>query len=124
MAYPGEARACVISDWKVGKKAKIKSKFETRVRFIRDREIRQWEYSYAHKYKDSDRIFEIKFEVERIAYRPLFCTGLERRQLVILLFAIEHNNNLKPIGAIETAERRRREVMQRQVELIEYDPDE
>jgi hypothetical protein len=92
--------------------------------FLRDRPASQWNSDYAHHLNGADGVFEIRFEANRIAYRPMCMFGPSEQQFTILNFAVEHNDKLRPPGALETAKRRKREVVDRKVEIIDYDQDD
>jgi hypothetical protein len=124
LAYPVSAQLSVIDEWQDGVSVKEASKFEQRIRFLRDRMPADWIYDYAHIYKDTNGLFEIKFESRRLAHRPLCCFGPLRSQFSVLAFAVEHNNNLRPSGIVDTAKNRRSEALSGTIGLIEYDPDQ
>ena len=58
-----------------------------------------------------ERMLEIKFIEGRVAYRPLACYGPERGEVTLLAGATERNNQYRPAGVLETANRRRAEVL-------------
>ena len=123
LSYPASTDRSVIDDWCDRVSRQERSKFEQRIRFLRDRAPHEWIYDYAHALKDARDIFEVKFEAKRIAHRPLCCFGPTKVQFTILMFAVEHNKNLRPPDAIQTAENLRASVMSGALELFEYDPD-
>lgn len=113
----------VIEHWSAHASTRAKAKFQQRLRFLRDRTSQHWHADYAHQLADADRIFEIKFEANNVAHRPLCMFGPERNQITVLLFAIEHNNKWRPPSAIATAITRKIDVELGRAETEEYDPD-
>lgn len=112
----------VIDEWECTVRDKVKAKFDARLRFMRDRTVREWPYDYAHQLKGTDGIYEIKFEYDNIAYRPLFFIGPGEDELTVLVFCEESNDILRPKGCIATAERRKQLVLENLEMAIEYEP--
>lgn len=121
----------VIDDWINQASKRARAKFEQRVRFLRDRPAAQWHPDYVHHLHDADGIFEIRFEADRTAHRPLCMFGPDHletsdpnhRYITVLLIPIEHNNKFRPPGAIKTALNRKREIEKQQCEVTKYEPD-
>jgi len=111
----------VIDEWARSVPPKVLAKFDSRLAFLVSRTIREWDYEYAHQRKGTGGVFEIKFEMGNIAYRPLFCQGPSAEDLTVLIFAEEHNDKLKPISADDTAEARMKEVLENPSKAIEYE---
>ena len=111
----------VIDEWARSAPAKVLAKFDSRLDFLVSRTIREWEYDYAHQRKGTGGIFEIKFEMGNIAYRPLLCQGPGEAELTVLIFAEEHNDKLRPISADATAQARMKEIFENPKKAIEYE---
>ncbi len=111
----------VIDDWVQQVSKKVAAKFDLRRDVICSREISEWPYDYAHKLLGSDKIYEFKFAVQRIAYRPLFSLGPFEEEITVLIFAEERSNRLTPPTAISIAERRMAEVKGDPSKAILYD---
>ncbi len=50
--------------------------------------------------------------------------GPNDQQFTILSFAVEHNDKLRPPGALETAKNRKREIETGEAEVIDYNEDD
>jgi hypothetical protein len=56
-------------------------------------------------------MLEIRFTERRVAYRPLACHGPGRGEVTLLAGATKRNNQYRPPGVFETADRRRAEAL-------------
>lgn len=54
-----------------------------------------------------DGLFEFRFMVKQVPYRPLACHGLRRGEVVILFGAKEHSDSFVPLNACRQALARR-----------------
>ncbi len=109
--YSVTATSSAVDDWIADVSPKVVAKFDARLRYLVSRPSSQWDVSYAHHLKGKcDGLFEIRFEVDNIAYRPLCCFGPTRGEFTIVLFAIEHNDKLRPPDACKTGLTRKSEI--------------
>ncbi len=109
----------MIDEWMNEVPDSAQGKFDSRLAFMKDR--LHWQHHIAHQMKDCDGIWEVKFDAGNIAYRPLFFMGPGKGELTFVFFAIEHNDRLRPSGALGTAITRMNDVIALPVKAIRYD---
>jgi hypothetical protein len=115
----------VIAEWQGSGQSRAPdealAKFHSRLHTLTQLNRERWKHEHAHVlHGNGDGLFELLFESRRIAYRPL-CTIIQRASFAVLLFATERNNRLRPPGAIETAQQRRRALLEHGASLELYD---
>ena len=110
----------VIDDWLKMASDAAAAKLDSRLLILS--QLAQWKHEYAHKLKgECEGLFELLLEADGVAHRPLCCYAPGRMKFTILLFAVEHNNRLRPPEACATALGRCDEVRQDHTRAIEYD---
>jgi hypothetical protein len=75
---------------------------------------------YFKALKGYDGIYEIKFIVNNIQYRPLGCYGPDRKQFTILIGATKKGRRFNPINAPEIATERKKMVLENKSYTCEY----
>lgn len=65
-------------------------------------------------------IYEIKFTVQSIQYRPLGCYGPGKKEFTILIGAKEQGDRFNPIRAASIAENRRNDILEGREQIHEY----
>ena len=109
--YAGSSSESVIDEWMFQATARAKGKFDARLRYLVSRLPTEWDDKYAHQLSGKcDGLFEIKFEADGIAHRPLCFFGPSRFEFTIVLHAVEHNDKLKPTDACQTGLKRKSEI--------------
>ena len=96
----------VIQDWLQGLapsvRAEVKAKLNTRIQYLEVTSIFGPPYT-GLLHGECAGLFEIKFKVKNVQYRPLACYGPEAREVTLLFGAIEKSDRLEPPGACSTA---------------------
>jgi hypothetical protein len=112
----------VIDEWMSKASDKAKGKFDARLKYLISRLPTDWDDKYAHQLSAKcDGLFEIRFEVDGVAHRPLCFFGPNRLEFTIVLYAIEHNDKLKPSDACQTGQKRKNEIGKGDNHPIVYD---
>lgn len=94
--------------WYEGQSDAAKAKLDVIVEHFRDKPHTKWGGNYFFPLTGYDGIFEIKFRVANVLYRPLGCFGPERMQFTFLIGANEQGDEFVPLGAPEIAVQRRK----------------
>jgi hypothetical protein len=100
----------VIADWIKDLPEAAQTKLESRLLILRGLERNHWNPQYVKPLVGYSGVLEIRFRSNRIQYRPLFCFGPGRRELTLLVGAIEKGDEFEPKGAPTTAQSRRGEI--------------
>ncbi len=109
--YAVSSSGSVIDEWMSRATDRAKGKFDARLKYLTSRLPSEWDDRYAHQLSGKcDGLFEIKFEADGIAHRPLCFYGPGRLEIIVLLYAIEHNDKLKPADACQTGLKRKSEI--------------
>ena len=111
----------VIDEWMDSATPQATAKFDQSIASLRDRKLTDWFYNYAHKRVSSGGLWEVKFEANGIAHRPLFYLGPDDEEMTFLIFSEERNNTLKPVGCDGTARDRMNQIEQSPTKAITYD---
>lgn len=96
-----------VSTWYEEGTPKVKAKFDTTLRYLRDRPTWGMPYTRVLTEGDCNGIIEIRFQAEKVQWRPLGFQGPLRREFTILNFATEHDFKLDPPSSCKTANIRR-----------------
>ena len=96
-----------VSTWYEAQTPKVQAKFDTTLRYLRDRPSWGLPYTDVLTEGDCNGIIEIRFQAEKVQHRPLGFQGPLKREFTILNFATEHNFKLKPPESCQTANRRK-----------------
>ena len=90
--------------WLSGASDDALAKFDSRLSILTQLPLPKWKYEHAHKLKGKCKgLFELLFEANGVAHRPLCCFAPNRMEFTVLLFAVEHNNHLRPPEACKSA---------------------
>lgn len=93
--------------WYAGLSDEAKAKLDVIVEHFRDKPHTKWGGNYFFPLTGYAGIFEIKFRVANILYRPLGCFGPERRDFTFLIGANEQGDQFVPLNAPLIASQRR-----------------
>lgn len=94
----------VIDEWIETASDDALAKFDSRLLMLTQLQSANWKYEHAHHLSGvCNGLFEIRFQANNVAHRPLCCFGPNRMTFTVLFFATEHNGNLRPKGACTTA---------------------
>ena len=123
--FVNESGENLIQDWISGLAPSAKLKIKTRL----DAYLRNFQAMKAlpglplTKMLDGegDGLFEIRFKVKSVQYRPLCFYGPERSEITILMGAMEKNNKFVPLAACSIAQGRRALVMSKRRYVREHD---
>jgi hypothetical protein len=110
--YIDDSGTNVIAQWLNGfgqRRAGMKAKLDVRLSYIGAASTIRKEWMEKLK-GANDGIYEIKLSAWNIEYRILSCYGPEARQITMLFPAIEHNDQLRPPNARQTAGQRRAQI--------------
>ena len=82
----------------------------------------QWRNSpFVSQLTDSDGIYEIRFKVRNVLYRPLGFFGPSRHEFTLLIPAREQGDRFVPRNAISLAEERKQIILQNKERACECD---
>ena len=88
----------------------VRTKLNTRLDYMAA--TAHWDERFVEMLSgDCDGLFEIKFRIRRIQYRPLACFGPGDQEVTLLMGAKEVNDRFRPLSACETAQRRKALIM-------------
>lgn len=104
----------VIHEWLDGlapsARKKVRQKLTARLDYLQATPVFALPYTRM-LVGDCAGIFEIRFEVNNVQYRPLACYGPSGREVTILTGAIEVNDRFEPLSVPSTALERKALVM-------------
>ena len=80
----------------------------------------EWPTTWTKKLEGFRRIFEMRFEVMNVQYRPLFFFGVEQ-QVIFVFPALEIGDDFKPPDAPERADARRQSIIAGRTKTYEID---
>jgi hypothetical protein len=107
-SYLDENGADVIANWYATElNVKEQARFDKLLEHFRDNEQTEWGGNYFKPLSGYDGIFEIRFEVQNILWRPLGFFGPNRSEFTILVGAREKGDAFIPKSAPNTALKRR-----------------
>ena len=89
---------------------KAKARFDKILEHFRDSPRTAWGGTYFFPLTGYDGIFEVKFTVQNIQYRPLGCFGPGKAEFTFLIGAREIGNAFDPKNAPGIAAKRREEI--------------
>lgn len=101
-----------IRAWYDGQSAKVRAKFDSRLKFLAQRERAEWKREPFDSLSDEcSGLGEIRFQADKVQHRPLgFFDGEKIFSLVFC--AQEKGNKFVPKDACKIALRRKKEIMQ------------
>ena len=94
----------VMDEWYKELPEPAKAKLDWILEFLKTRPQNEWIAKYFKKL--DERIYEIRFEVKNIAYRPLGSFAPMQNDFTFLIGVTKKNNILNPKGAVKTAFKR------------------
>lgn len=101
----------LIHRWIEGLPTNAKVRMQARIPLMAGMPVLRFPYTRMLE-GDCDGLFEIRFEVDNVQYRPLAYYGPERRDITILTGATEVGGRLEPPGICGTALNRKSLVEQ------------
>lgn len=105
--FVSETGADYFADWYESLPPKAQAKFDTLLEHFRDTPHTQWSTNHFFPLTSHGGIYEIRFRINKILYRPLGCFGPERSEFTFLVPAREHGDAFEPRNAPELADDRR-----------------
>lgn len=110
---------CDFFDWRDGLPPKAKARFDNILDYLEITKILSGT-SYVKQLRGYDGIYEIRFIVNNIQYRPLGCYGPERKTFVLLIGAIEQGDSFIPKTAPWKAAKRKSKIFKDRRYISEY----
>lgn len=95
----------------------VREHFAVRVRYLANTPRIDWRKPQAKKLQGVQDIYEIRFKAANKQYRPLGYFGPEGDQFTILIWATKKDHVYDPAEAIGSASRRRKDVVERWVNV-------
>jgi len=92
-----------VAVWYEDRSAKVRAKFDTTLKYLRDLPIWVMPYSRVLTEGECNGVIEIRFQAEKVQWRPLGLQGPLRREFTILNFATERDFKLVPPNSCRTA---------------------
>jgi hypothetical protein len=109
----------VIAEWTASirperKRMKMLARWDAHLEHIQNIEQASWPSEWFTELRGHPQIFEMKFTVNNIQWRPLGYFGPARHEFTFLIGAIERNDRFEPTDAPRSADARRL--------IVEHDP--
>lgn len=111
--------------------AVVKEHLWTRLKYLTQTRKPDWKRPQAAKLQGVEEIYEIRFFADRKQYRPLGFFGPGANEFTVLVLAIEKGTRYDPPSAIDTAGRRRKDLLKGEGSTIrlqingeDFEPDE
>lgn len=116
--------ASVIAEWVASirperKRVKMIARWDAMLEHLQNIENSEWPSEWFTELMP--KIFEMKFTVQNIQWRPLAYFGPRRHEFTFLIGAIEMNDRLVPVDALNTADMRRLIVEANPQRAIEHE---
>lgn len=105
----------LIDDWYAELPHKAQAKLDNLIEHFRDNPHHKWGSNYLKPLVGYEAIFEVRFQMVNVLYRPLGYFGPQRADFTFLVGAREQGDDFVPRGAPDTASERR--------EIIRLDED-
>src|SRR5690349_7024534 len=86
----------VIDAWYQELAPAAQAKFDTILEHLRDAPHTQWSTHFVYPLTDSDGIYEIRFKIRNVLYRPLGFFGPSRHEFTLLVPAREQGDRFVP----------------------------
>ena len=97
-----DGRKNLIREWLDAQPEKVRHKFDQTLRNLQL--VERMKPPFMKKIHGHKNVFEVVITVNKVQYRPLGGYGPERSEFTFVMGAIEHNDNIRPPGAFQTAE--------------------
>lgn len=111
----------VIAEWYEGLPIKAQAKFDWCISSFRDLPQHLWSKEHFEPLKGFEGIFELRFTINNIVYRPLGCFAPHRHDFTLLIGAREHGDRFEPKNAPKTALERRLIILESEERACECD---
>jgi hypothetical protein len=111
----------LIDEWYSGLPTKAKVKLDSLLEHFRDNPHHKWGANYFKPLTGYDGIFEIRFQILNVLYRPLGYFGPQRGDYTFLIGAWEQGDDWVPEGAPDIAVKRRAIVIANEKRAHECD---
>jgi len=100
-----------IEEWYEAQPAKLRAKFDTRLRYLQQQPRSAWTRPYFDTLKgECAGLGEVRFEWGNVQHRPIgFFSG--ELEFTLVFVATERDDKFVPRTACETSQRRKREVL-------------
>lgn len=89
----------MIDEWYAELPPKAQAKFDNLLEHFRDNPHHKWGSNYFKSLVGFDGIFEIRFQIMNVLYRPLGCFGPRREDFTFLMGAREQGDRFVPADA-------------------------
>ena len=107
--YQDERGNCDFLAWRDALPPNAKARMDNIIEFLEVTKV--WSgTSYIKQLKGYNRIYEIRFIVSNIQYRPLGCYGPTRKTFVFLIGATEQGDEFNPKNAPWKASKRKSKI--------------
>jgi hypothetical protein len=110
-----------MSDWYAETPPKAQAKFDKILDFLRDNPNNLWPSEWFKPLTGYDGIFEIRYKIRNILYRPLGFFGPNKEEFTFLVPAREQGNILIPRDAPALAVERRKMIERGEAKANECD---
>jgi len=104
--FLSQANQDLFDLWYGAQSDAAKAKLDVIVEHFRDKPHTKWGGNYFFPLTGYSGIFEIKFRVANVLYRPLGCFGPDRMDFTFLIGANEQGDEFVPLNAPEIATQR------------------
>ncbi len=105
--YISEFGVDYVGEWYENLPPKAQAKLDTILEHFRDTPHTEWSSNHFFPLTGHEGIYEIRFRISKVLYRPLGCFGPNRGEFTFLVGAREHGDDFEPRRAPETADERR-----------------
>lgn len=105
--FISESGTDYVGDWYEDLPPKAQAKMDTILEHFRDTPHTEWSSNHFFPLSGHDGIYEIKFTIKNVVYRPLGCFAPSRGEFTFLVGAREHGDAFEPRRAPDTADERR-----------------
>lgn len=120
--FVDEAGTNAIAEWASALSAKARAKFHTRIEDMEVLKRGQWGKRARPLAGDQwPGVFEMRFEVGGVQYRPLFCFGPARGEVTILMGAEERGGTIEPRSAPQLCQERKTRIQEDRNHVTPHD---
>jgi len=109
----GEHGRDEIDDWYKTLPPQAQAKFRTILEQLRDLPQHLWPPTWVKPLSQGQGVFEVRFKVRNVLYRPLGFFGPDRSEFTFLIGAREQGDEFVPRNALQTAVQRKDIVLLR-----------
>jgi hypothetical protein len=119
--FLSESGRDLFQEWYEQLPERAQAKFDTILSYLRDTPHTQWPTTIVYPLSGTHGIYEIRFKIRNVLYRPLGFFGPNRGEFTFLVPAREHGNTFEPKNATVLAEERKIIVLNDQRRAHECD---